>query len=100
MNVEVKQTNDGSNTLFVPELNEHYHSIHGALQEALHVFIKHGLQPVLEKAAEPIRLLEVGFGTGLNAILTLQGFLTQKHSVFLVKLSLTKELSYIESARK
>jgi len=82
MKVEVKKTNDGSNTLFVPELNEHYHSIHGALQEALHVFIKHGLQPVLEKATEPIRLLEVGFGTGLNAILTLQTFLTQNHSVF------------------
>lgn len=83
MKVEVKQTHDGSNTLFVPELNEHYHSIHGALQEALHVFIKYGLQPVLEKAgAEPIRLLEIGFGTGLNAILTLQTFLTQNHSVF------------------
>ena len=54
MKVEVKKTNDGSNTLFVPELNEHYHSIHGALQEALHVFIKHGLQPVLENATEPM----------------------------------------------
>ncbi|MFC5271283.1 tRNA (5-methylaminomethyl-2-thiouridine)(34)-methyltransferase MnmD [Adhaeribacter terreus] len=82
MKVEVKQTNDGSNTLFVPELNEHYHSIHGALQEALHVFIKYGLEPTLEKATEPIRLLEIGFGTGLNAILTLQTFLTQNHSVF------------------
>ena len=82
MNVEVKQTNDGSNTLFVPELNEHYHSVHGALQEALHVFIKHGLQPTLENATEPVRLLEIGFGTGLNAILTLQTFLTQNHSVF------------------
>ena len=82
MKVEVKQTNDGSNTLFVPELNEHYHSIHGALQEALHVFIKYGLQPVLGTTTEPIRLLEVGFGTGLNAILTLQTFLTQNHSVF------------------
>ena len=87
MNVEVKQTNDGSNTLFVPALNEHYHSVHGALQEALHVFIKHGLEPSLEKATEekatqPLRLLEIGFGTGLNAILTLQTFLTQNHSVF------------------
>ena len=95
MKVEVKQTNDGSNTLFVPELNEHYHSIHGALQEALHVFIKHGLQPVLENATEPIRMLEVGFGTGLNAILTLQTFLTEKATVFydsLEKYPLKEEL--------
>ena len=95
MKVEVKQTNDGSNTLFVPELNEHYHSIHGALQEALHVFIKHGLQPVIENATEPIRMLEVGFGTGLNAILTLQTFLTEKATVFydsLEKYPLKEEL--------
>lgn len=82
MNLEVKQTHDGSNTLYVPALNEHYHSIHGALQEALHVFIKHGLLPTLEKATGPVRLLEIGFGTGLNAILTLQTLLTQNHSVF------------------
>ncbi|KAA9340295.1 tRNA (5-methylaminomethyl-2-thiouridine)(34)-methyltransferase MnmD [Adhaeribacter soli] len=81
MKVEVKQTNDGSHTLYVPALNEHYHSVHGALQEALHVFIKHGLEPVLANATTPINLLEIGFGTGLNAILTLQAFLTQKHSV-------------------
>lgn len=81
MKVEVKQTNDGSNTLFVPELNEHYHSVHGALQEALHVFIKHGLEPVIANATAPVKLLEIGFGTGLNAILTLQTFLAQKHSV-------------------
>jgi tRNA U34 5-methylaminomethyl-2-thiouridine-forming methyltransferase MnmC len=81
MKVEVKQTNDGSNTLFVPELNEHYHSIHGALQESQHVFIKHGLLPKL--ATKPdLRILEVGFGTGLNAILTLQTLLAQKATVF------------------
>ncbi len=82
MKVEVKQTNDGSNTLFVPELNEHYHSVHGALQEALHVFIKLGLQPVLEKAGGPVRILEVGFGTGLNAVLTLQASLAAKQTVY------------------
>lgn len=71
MNLEVRQTNDGSTTLFVPHLNEHYHSIHGALQESLHVFIKMGLEPALARLSE-IRLLEIGFGTGLNALLTLQ----------------------------
>ena len=70
MNIEIKQTKDGSYTLFVPELNEHYHSVHGALQESEHVFIKMGLLPALEKY-DTINLLEVGFGTGLNAILTL-----------------------------
>ena len=99
--MEVKQTNDGSNTLFVPELNEHYHSIHGALQEALHVFIKYGLEPTLQKAEEPIKLLEIGFGTGLNAILTLQTFLTQNPIVFYdtlekypLKEDLVKELHF------
>jgi tRNA U34 5-methylaminomethyl-2-thiouridine-forming methyltransferase MnmC len=71
MNLEVRQTKDGSTTLFVPELNEHYHSVHGALQESLHVFIKMGLEATLERQPS-VRLLEVGFGTGLNALLTLQ----------------------------
>ena len=43
MNREVIITGDGSPTLFVPELNEHYHSIHGALNESMHVFIQNGL---------------------------------------------------------
>ncbi|MBC3540987.1 tRNA (5-methylaminomethyl-2-thiouridine)(34)-methyltransferase MnmD [Rufibacter sediminis] len=71
MNLEVRQTKDGSTTLFVPELNEHYHSVHGALQESLHVFIKMGLEATLERQTT-VRLLEIGFGTGLNALLTLQ----------------------------
>lgn len=81
MKVEVKQTNDGSNTLFVPELNEHYHSIHGALQESQHVFIKHGLMPALTEQAA-LQVLEVGFGTGLNAILTLQTLWGRNATVF------------------
>lgn len=69
MHLEIRQTKDGSNTLYVPELNEHYHSVHGALQESQHVFIKHGLEHVLSTKKD-IKILEVGFGTGLNAILT------------------------------
>ena len=71
MKTEIRETKDGSTTLFVPELNEHYHSINGALQESLHVFIRAGLEHVLQSQPQ-VRLLEVGFGTGLNALLTLQ----------------------------
>ena len=77
MHLEIRQTKDGSNTLYVPDLNEHYHSVHGALQESQHVFIKHGLEHVLEQKKD-IKVLEVGFGTGLNAILTFPVALAQK----------------------
>lgn len=71
MKVEVRQTKDGSSTLYVPELNEHYHSVHGALQESMHVFIQAGLLFFFPRREE-LRVLEIGFGTGLNALLTLQ----------------------------
>lgn len=70
MKTEIKETKDGSTTLYVPELDEHYHSVNGALQESLHVFVKAGLEYVLPKK-QAVRLLEVGFGTGLNALLSL-----------------------------
>lgn len=61
-------TSDGSHTIYVPELDEHYHSIHGAIQESGHIFIENGFKSV---AASLSDILEVGFGTGLNALLTL-----------------------------
>lgn len=61
-------TADGSHTLFVPELDEHFHSVHGAVQESMHVFIQNGL---LASNKEELCIFEVGFGTGLNALLTL-----------------------------
>ena len=65
-------TADGSKTIHIQEWDEHYHSIHGAIQEANHVFIKHGLLFFVEKfTQQPIKILEIGFGTGLNALLTL-----------------------------
>ncbi|MCJ0742515.1 tRNA (5-methylaminomethyl-2-thiouridine)(34)-methyltransferase MnmD [Pedobacter montanisoli] len=71
MNVLV-QTADGSNTLFNPIIGEHYHSSHGALQESEHVFIQSGLKHFLSlEETNHVRILEVGFGTGLNFILTL-----------------------------
>ena len=66
--IQFKETHDGSKTLYRPDINETYHSIHGALQESLHVFIKMGLD---EFKGQNINILEIGFGTGLNAWLTL-----------------------------
>jgi tRNA U34 5-methylaminomethyl-2-thiouridine-forming methyltransferase MnmC len=68
-NRELVQTADGSFTLFIPEVEETYHSKHGAVQESMHVFIENGLRACNKEA---IRILEVGLGTGLNASLTLQ----------------------------
>jgi len=67
MNRQIIQTEDGSSSIFVPELNENYHSTHGAIQESCHVFLKKGLHHV-DKAT--VNVFEVGFGTGLNALLT------------------------------
>ena len=66
--LEIKQTADGSNTIYLPDLNENYHSFHGAIQEANHVFIKNGLEQFVSKSE--ISIFELGFGTGLNALLT------------------------------
>lgn len=62
-------TADGSHTIFIPAMNEHYHSVNGAIQESMHIFIDAGLRQVDKKE---IRILEIGFGTGLNALLTLK----------------------------
>jgi tRNA U34 5-methylaminomethyl-2-thiouridine-forming methyltransferase MnmC len=61
------KTSDGSHTIYVAELNEHYHSIHGAVQESSIVYITNGLG---FSEADPVKIFEVGFGTGLNALLT------------------------------
>lgn len=61
-------TADGSHTLFIPEMDEHYHSVNGAVQESRHVFVDAGLRHV---EGREITVLEIGFGTGLNAFLTL-----------------------------
>lgn len=64
-------TGDGSSTIHIPEWNEQYHSKHGALQEAKHVFINTGLIPYVENhLPSKVSILEIGFGTGLNALVT------------------------------
>jgi len=66
--VEHVVSKDGSSTLYVPHLNEHYHSTNGAVQESMHVFINSALNKF---EGEQVSILEFGFGTGLNAFLTL-----------------------------
>lgn len=70
MKREIINTGDGSNTIHLPEWNEQYHSRHGAIQEAQHVFIEMGLRKFLEKQPGELSILEIGFGTGLNALVT------------------------------
>ncbi len=65
----LKVTSDRSHTLWHPLYGENYHSLHGAIQESLHVFIGEGYR---HTDAEPLHILEAGFGTGLNALLTLR----------------------------
>lgn len=68
---EIIKTGDGTSTIYLPEWEENYHSKHGATQEALHVFIEKGLTDYLEKSStNKISILEIGFGTGLNALLS------------------------------
>ncbi|NUY79422.1 tRNA (5-methylaminomethyl-2-thiouridine)(34)-methyltransferase MnmD [Flavobacterium sp. MAH-1] len=67
MKREIIRTADGSTTIHLPDWGESYHSKHGAIQEAYHVFIKNGLSLFEGK---PVSILEIGFGTGLNAFIT------------------------------
>lgn len=71
MKRRVITTDDGSKTIKIEEWNEHYHSTHGAIQESKHVYIQAGLEDyVARNQLKPIIVLEAGFGTGLNALLT------------------------------
>ena len=100
--VQLKLTGDGSHTLYVPALNENYHSYHGAYAEAVHVFIRMGLEAA-QGTFNPIHVLEVGFGTGLNATLA-YGFATEHaHTVhytgvekYPLPATITSQLNYRE----
>lgn len=70
MTREIILTQDGSHTIAIPQLKATYHSTFGAVQESRHVFIKSGLTPLLE-TYQHIHILEVGFGSGLNALLSM-----------------------------
>ena len=99
--LEVQTTDDGSATLFVPELDEHYHSVKGAYTEALHIYRDCAYQYAAERSSSsPLRLLEIGFGTGLNAAVTAMAA-TPEHPLHYITLekypvapSLVSQLSY------
>ena len=67
MEKEQIQTADGSHSIFLPEMNEHYHSKHGAIAESQHIFIAKGLREAV-KDVKKVKILEVGMGTGLNVL--------------------------------
>ena len=71
MKRKIIKTEDGSTTIHLEEWNEQYHSTHGAIQEAMHVYLQTGLHH-LQNTFNPdqIHILEIGFGTGLNAFIT------------------------------
>lgn len=84
---EIKLTSDGSKTLYVKALDETYHSHHGALQEARHVFIKNGIKRL---DFYEINILELGFGSGLNVLVTLEEFLQSEHPYIINYFSIEK----------
>lgn len=84
----VEQTDDGSVTLFVKELDEHYHSVKGALTESEHVYRDVAYLHRLAASNVPLRLLEIGFGTGLNALVT--ALEAEKHEGHLTYITLEK----------
>lgn len=79
MNRTIRTTGDGSHTLYVHELDEPYHSIHGSIQESSHVFIDKGFNQI---QGSSIRILECGLGTGLNLLLTLIESLKRRMNVY------------------
>jgi tRNA U34 5-methylaminomethyl-2-thiouridine-forming methyltransferase MnmC len=95
---------DGSHTLFSEKAGECYHSIHGALNESLHIFIEAGFKSVSKKQKiKKLRILEIGFGTGLNALLTAMEADNEKISVsylglepFPIEAEIVKQLNYTD----
>jgi len=79
MNRHIRVTGDGSHTLYNNDLNEPYHSINGAIYESMHVFIANGFNQIKRKE---VKILEIGFGTGLNMLLTYKHSEIQKRSVY------------------
>jgi tRNA U34 5-methylaminomethyl-2-thiouridine-forming methyltransferase MnmC len=77
----IQITADGSHTIAIPTMRVTYHSIYGAIQESIHVFIESGLKPLLYDH-ETIHIFEMGFGTGLNALLSLQYALQHDQKIY------------------
>lgn len=102
--IRLIETQDGSHSLYNPDLNETYHSFHGAIQESQHVFIRMGLHYYLDlHQSNKVKILEIGFGTGLNAILTYKDLTKKKIKTwydtlepFPIEENIWSKLNYIE----
>lgn len=97
----IEKTADGSLTLYIPELDEHYHSVKGAETESQHVFINMGMKA--HKPKDILYILEIGFGTGLNAWISLKEAITQKQKVhytglelYPLSLKMVKDMRYTD----
>jgi tRNA U34 5-methylaminomethyl-2-thiouridine-forming methyltransferase MnmC len=81
MKISILETEDGSHSLYRADLRESYHSLKGALQESRHVYIQEGLLQFPQQE-EPLKIFELGFGTGLNALLASHRALDKKQSIY------------------
>ncbi|HET6243012.1 MAG: tRNA (5-methylaminomethyl-2-thiouridine)(34)-methyltransferase MnmD [Bacteroidetes bacterium] len=97
-------TSDGSHTVYHPQTQQHYHSIHGAIQESEHVFIDAGLKVIESKE---ISILEIGFGTALNCFLTAMYAMENNLNIhytgiepFPLDLKIVQELNYTQKLKK
>ncbi len=95
-------TNDDSHTLFSFAFNEHYHSVYGAVSESMHIFINAGFNYITKKN---INILEIGFGTGLNAALTYKENMNHNKNIYYeavelypLDIEIIKELNYFNSS--
>ena len=104
MNLKIIKTSDGSDTIFNQDLNETYHSLNGSIKESELVYIRNGLEFFLDKkTTDSVRVLEIGFGTGLNFLLT-KIFMEERneklfyHTLepFPLPSGLLKKINYIE----
>ena len=77
----IQLTADGSHTIALPTMQVTYHSMYGAIQESMHVFIESGLKPLLDEH-ETIHIFEMGFGTGLNALLSFQHAMQHEQKIY------------------
>ncbi len=102
-------TKDGSHSVAIPEWEVSYHSVYGAVQESLHVFIESGLKYWFEKHTSASRcvIFEMGFGTGLNALLSMleakrlqRKIMYETVEAFPLEQSITQELNYCESLQQ
>lgn len=106
MNRAIIITTDGSHSISIPEQAITYHSVHGAIQESMHVFIESGLRQK-SAGAESVAILEMGFGTGLNALLTIaeaeknkQAMYYETIELFPLEKSITSQLNYCEQLKR